>query len=101
MFEGEQHGFRVAANIRRALDTELEFYGKVFGPPELIYCVFIRCSYRLQIRGAKENNCNMSSSQMVAGFLPDLPPAHTPVKLGDKVVVPLVVEQEADAEKEA
>ena len=36
MFEGEQHGFRAAANIRRALDTELEFYGKVFGfSPEL------------------------------------------------------------------
>jgi len=31
LFEGEQHGFRRAANIRRALDTELEFYGKVFG----------------------------------------------------------------------
>ena len=31
MFEGEQHGFRQAANIRRALDTELEFYGRVFG----------------------------------------------------------------------
>ena len=31
LFEGEQHGFRRAANIRRALDTELEFYGQVFG----------------------------------------------------------------------
>eukprot|EP01048_Picozoa_sp_COSAG05_P024264 COSAG05_NODE_5626_length_1127_cov_1.318093_2_plen_80_part_00 len=31
MFEGEQHGFRQAANIRRALDSELEFYGRVFG----------------------------------------------------------------------
>ena len=36
LFEGEQHGFRRAANIRRALDTELEFYGVVFGfQPEL------------------------------------------------------------------
>jgi len=35
-FEGEQHGFRQAANIRRALDAELSFYGQVFGfePPE-------------------------------------------------------------------
>ena len=35
LFEGEQHGFRRAPNIRRALDTELEFYGSVFGftPP--------------------------------------------------------------------
>jgi dipeptidyl aminopeptidase/acylaminoacyl peptidase len=30
-FEGEQHGFRQAANIRRALDAELWFYGQVFG----------------------------------------------------------------------
>jgi dipeptidyl aminopeptidase/acylaminoacyl peptidase len=30
-FEGEQHGFRQAANIRRALDSELSFYAKVFG----------------------------------------------------------------------
>jgi dipeptidyl aminopeptidase/acylaminoacyl peptidase len=36
-FEGEQHGFRQAANIRRALDAELSFYGQVFGfdlPPD-------------------------------------------------------------------
>jgi len=31
MFEGEQHGFRQAQNIRRALDGELYFYGRVFG----------------------------------------------------------------------
>jgi dipeptidyl aminopeptidase/acylaminoacyl peptidase len=30
-FEGEQHGFRQAANIKRALDGEMYFYGKVFG----------------------------------------------------------------------
>ena len=30
-FEGEQHGFRRAENIRRALDGELYFYSKVFG----------------------------------------------------------------------
>ena len=29
-FEGEQHGFRQAANIRRALDSELSFYAQVF-----------------------------------------------------------------------
>jgi dipeptidyl aminopeptidase/acylaminoacyl peptidase len=29
-FEGEQHGFRQAKNIQRALDGELYFYGKVF-----------------------------------------------------------------------
>jgi dipeptidyl aminopeptidase/acylaminoacyl peptidase len=36
-FEGEQHGFRQSANIRRALDSELSFYAQVFGfetPPE-------------------------------------------------------------------
>jgi dipeptidyl aminopeptidase/acylaminoacyl peptidase len=36
-FEGEQHGFRLAANIRRAIDSELSFYAQVFGfelPPE-------------------------------------------------------------------
>ncbi|MCI0457874.1 MAG: S9 family peptidase [Gemmataceae bacterium] len=30
-FEGEQHGFRRAENIKRALDGELYFYGRVFG----------------------------------------------------------------------
>ena len=30
-FEGEQHGFRQAANIRRALDAELSFYGQILG----------------------------------------------------------------------
>lgn len=30
-FEGEQHGFRKAANIKRALEAELYFYGRVFG----------------------------------------------------------------------
>jgi dipeptidyl aminopeptidase/acylaminoacyl peptidase len=30
-FEGEQHGFRKAENIRRALDGELSFYAQVFG----------------------------------------------------------------------
>jgi len=30
-FEGEQHGFRKAETIRRSLEAELFFYGKVFG----------------------------------------------------------------------
>ena len=30
-FAGEQHGFRRAANIRRAAEAELFFYGRVFG----------------------------------------------------------------------
>ena len=30
-FPGEQHGFRVAANIIRAQEAELYFYGKVLG----------------------------------------------------------------------
>ena len=30
-FEGEQHGFRRAENIKRALDGELYFYARVFG----------------------------------------------------------------------
>lgn len=37
LFEGEQHGFRRAENIRRAMDSELSFYAQVFGfelPPE-------------------------------------------------------------------
>ena len=31
LFEGEQHGFRQARHIRRALEAELAFYGAVFG----------------------------------------------------------------------
>ena len=30
-FEGEDHGFRVAANIIRSFEAELSFYGQVFG----------------------------------------------------------------------
>jgi dipeptidyl aminopeptidase/acylaminoacyl peptidase len=30
-FEGEQHGFRQAKNIKRALEAELYFYARVFG----------------------------------------------------------------------
>jgi dipeptidyl aminopeptidase/acylaminoacyl peptidase len=30
-FAGEQHGFRIAANIRRSLDGELYFYSRVLG----------------------------------------------------------------------
>ena len=29
-FEGEQHGFRRAENIKRALDAELYFYSRIF-----------------------------------------------------------------------
>ena len=32
-FAGEQHGFRKAENIKRAIDSELYFYSKVFGFP--------------------------------------------------------------------
>ena len=31
LFAGEQHGFRKAENIRRALDAELAFYSRLFG----------------------------------------------------------------------
>ena len=31
LFEGEGHGFRQAANIRRSLEAELSFYAQVFG----------------------------------------------------------------------
>ena len=31
LFTGEQHGFRRAGNIRRALDAELAFYARLFG----------------------------------------------------------------------
>lgn len=31
MYKGEQHGFRSAASIRSAYDSELYFYGKVLG----------------------------------------------------------------------
>lgn len=30
-FPGEQHGFRIADNVKRTLETELYFYGRVFG----------------------------------------------------------------------
>jgi dipeptidyl aminopeptidase/acylaminoacyl peptidase len=30
VFEKEQHGFRIAQNIKRALDAELYFYSRIF-----------------------------------------------------------------------
>jgi len=33
LFEGEQHGFRRAGNIKRALDAELYFYSRIFRFP--------------------------------------------------------------------
>lgn len=44
LFEGEQHGFRRATTIKRALEAELYFYGKVFGftPADPIEAVEIR-----------------------------------------------------------
>jgi dipeptidyl aminopeptidase/acylaminoacyl peptidase len=30
-YAGEQHGFRRAENIKRSLDAELFFYGRIFG----------------------------------------------------------------------
>jgi dipeptidyl aminopeptidase/acylaminoacyl peptidase len=30
-FEGEQHGFRRAENIKRSMEAELDFYGRMFG----------------------------------------------------------------------
>ena len=30
-FEGEQHGFRQAKNIKRSLEAELYFYSRIFG----------------------------------------------------------------------
>lgn len=43
-FEGEGHGFRQAQNIERALEGELDFYGKVFGfkPADNIEAVDIK-----------------------------------------------------------
>ena len=36
-YEGEQHGFRKAENIKRTLEAELYFYGQIFGfePPNV------------------------------------------------------------------
>jgi dipeptidyl aminopeptidase/acylaminoacyl peptidase len=31
LFQGEQHGFRKAENIKRSLEAELYFYSKIFG----------------------------------------------------------------------
>ena len=41
LFEGEQHGFRKAENINRALEGELYFYARVFGlePSEPLHVI--------------------------------------------------------------
>ena len=43
MYEGEQHGFRKAENIEDALDSELAFYGKVFGIDSIPDIKWITC----------------------------------------------------------
>lgn len=35
LFEGEGHGWRKAATIREALETELKFYKDVLGIPDI------------------------------------------------------------------
>ncbi len=45
-FEGEGHGFRRAETLKRVLELELDFYGRVFGfdVPDLSERVVIRRS---------------------------------------------------------
>jgi hypothetical protein len=49
-FEGEQHGFRRAENIKRALDAEFYFFARVFGfkPADAIEPVVIENSQTLK-----------------------------------------------------
>jgi hypothetical protein len=56
-----RHGFRRSANIRRALDSELQFYGSVFG------------------------------------FEPPMPADHEDLPMGEKITVPIAVEETAEA----
>lgn len=53
-FEGEQHGFRRAENIKRTMEAELYFYGKVLGfaPDDEIEPVAIENAEKLPARGA-------------------------------------------------
>ena len=43
LFEGEQHGFRRAENIRAALEAELYFYGRIldFKPADRLPSIMI------------------------------------------------------------
>lgn len=43
LFEGEGHGFRMSENIKKALEIELYFYGKIFGfnPSDELDPIFI------------------------------------------------------------
>lgn len=55
-FEGEQHGFRRAENIKRALEAELWFYSRVFGfdlaePVEPVHIQNLPVDDRLQASG--------------------------------------------------
>ena len=49
-FEGEQHGFRQAKNIKRSLEAELYFYGCVMGfePTDQIEPIEIENADRLR-----------------------------------------------------
>lgn len=55
LFPGEQHGFRRAENIIRAFESELSFYGQVFGfePAGLSEPVRIRHAENLPQRSAR------------------------------------------------
>jgi len=52
-YEGEQHGFRKAENIKRTLEAELYFYGKVLGfvPDDEIEPVVIENAEALKAQG--------------------------------------------------
>ena len=82
--QGEQHGFRKAANIIHSLEAELYFYGRVFGfepagalaPVEIENCRWTstsrRAQGRLRQRGrlARVGRKAKSEDEAIESFLP-------------------------------
>ena len=115
LFDGEQHGFRRSANIRRALDSELQVpHRKAFPNPSCGQ--YLLCSLRghsaapppplvgVSIGMERERQQNDSLCDLllqfygsVFGFEPPMPDDHTSLVMGEKMTVPIAVEEDARA----
>jgi dipeptidyl aminopeptidase/acylaminoacyl peptidase len=60
-FEGEGHGFRRAENIKRALEAELDFYGRIFGfePADAVAPAPIENLEKVPVRGTARGKASV------------------------------------------
>ena len=69
-FEGEQHGFRIAANIQRSLEAELYFLSRVFGFGLALQGAGLGLAPPSRARGRQRRQARQSSERRDAGKPP-------------------------------